>query len=109
MAIMNFITGKERDRKALFRQAKPASRVIMYFFPCINIISILEKDVPVLKSDGKEVYRFQDVLENQGFVVSNESNKRVPKYILEMRKLDGSSPQQLFTSDKEMLFIGWSK
>lgn len=67
------------------------------------------KDEPVLKSDGKEVYRFQDVLENQGFVVSNESNKRTPKYILEMRKPDGSNPRQLFTSDKEMLFIDWSK
>lgn len=67
------------------------------------------KDEPVLKSDGKEVYRFQNVLENQGFVVSNESNKRTPKYILEMRKLDGSNPQNLFTSDKEMLFIDWSK
>ena len=68
-----------------------------------------EKGGPVLISDGKEVYRFQDVLENQGFVVSNESNKRTPKYILEMRKLDASNPQQLFTSDKEMLFIAWSK
>jgi len=67
------------------------------------------KDEAVLKSDGKEVYRFQNVLENQGFVVSNESNKRVPKYILEMRELDGSNLQQLFTSDKEMLFIDWSK
>lgn len=68
-----------------------------------------EKGEPVLVSDGKEVYRFQNVLENHGFVVSNESNKRTPKYILEMRKLDGSNPQQLFTSDKEMLFIDWSK
>ena len=68
-----------------------------------------EKGGPVLISDGKEVYRFQDVLENQGFVVSNESNKRTPNYILEMRKLDGSNPQQLFTSDKEMLFMDWSK
>lgn len=67
------------------------------------------KDEPILKSDGKEVYRFQNVLENQGFVVSNESNKRTPRYILEMRKLDGSNPQNLFTSDKEMLFIDWSK
>lgn len=67
------------------------------------------KDEPVLKSDGKEIYRFQNVLENQGFVVSSESNNRIPKYILEMRKLDGSNPQNLFTSDKEMLFIDWSK
>ena len=67
------------------------------------------KGEPVLISDGKEVYRFQNVLENKGFVVSNESNKRTPKYILEMRKLDGSNPQSLFTSDKEMLFIDWSK
>lgn len=68
-----------------------------------------EKDEPVLKSDGKEVYTLQGVLENHGFVVSNENNKRTPKYILEMRKLDGSNPQSLFTSDKEMLFIDWSK
>jgi hypothetical protein len=67
------------------------------------------KGEPVLISDGKEVYRFQNVLDNQGFVVSNESNKRIPKYILEMRNLDGSNPQSLFTSGKEMLFIGWIK
>lgn len=68
-----------------------------------------EKSDAVLVSDGKEVYRFQNVLENQGFVVSNESNKRTPQYILEIRKLDGSNPRQLFTSNKEMLLIGWSK
>ena len=67
------------------------------------------KDELVLKSDGKEVYRFQNVLENRGFVVSNESNKRTPRYILEMRELDGSSPRELFASDNEMLFIGWSE
>ena len=67
------------------------------------------KDEPVLISDGKEVYRFQNVLDDRGFVVSNESDKRTPKYILEMRNLDGSNPQSLFTSDKQMLFIDWSK
>lgn len=67
------------------------------------------KDESVLISDGKEIYRFQNLLEGKGFVVSNESSKRTPHYILEMRKLDGSNPQTLFTSDKEMLFIGWSR
>lgn len=68
-----------------------------------------QKDEPVLISGGKEIYRFQNILENKGLVVSNESGKRTPKYILEIRDLNGNNPQKLFTSDKEMLFIDWTK
>lgn len=65
------------------------------------------KEEAVLKSTGKEVYRLLGVLNGNGLVVSNESSARTPRYILELRKLDGTGPVVLFSSENEMLFIGW--
>lgn len=65
------------------------------------------KETSVLKSLGKEVYRLQNVLDGKLIIVSNESVPRSPRYILELRDLNGANPTELFRSDKEMWFIGW--
>ena len=62
---------------------------------------------PVLTSDGSEVYRFQGVLENEVLVVSNESNRRSPRYIVEFRDLDGNNPVTFFSGNRKMLWLGW--
>lgn len=67
-----------------------------------------KKEEILVKNTGKEIFKFMGALENQALIVSNESNKRTPNYILESRKLDGSNPLTLVSSNKEILFIGFS-
>jgi hypothetical protein len=67
-----------------------------------------KKEELVLKNTGKEIFKLMGILEGKIMVVSNESAKRTPNYILETRNLDGSNPKSLVTSTKEILFIGFS-
>ncbi len=62
---------------------------------------------PVVVSNGKEVYRLQGVVPGKAMIVSNETNRRSPQYILETRDLKGIHPVTLFSSAKEMLFVGY--
>lgn len=61
----------------------------------------------VVASHEQAVYRFQGLLRGRGIVVSNESARRSPHHILELRRLDGSHPVRLRSSDREMMLVGW--
>jgi hypothetical protein len=61
----------------------------------------------VLASNGKAAYRLQGIVPGKAMIVSNESNRRSPQYILESRDLKGKHPVTLFASEKEMLFLGY--
>ena len=65
------------------------------------------KEVAVIRSSGKEVYRLEGILDNRAIIVSNESVARKPRYILEARDLNGNKLHDFFTSEKEMWFVGW--
>lgn len=67
-----------------------------------------KKEEVLVKNTGKEIFKFMGALENQALIVSNESAKRTPHYILEVRNLDGSNPRILISSNKEILFVGFS-
>jgi hypothetical protein len=65
-----------------------------------------KRERPFLVSDGKWIYRFMGAGKT-AVMVSNESNNRMPGYILEAYSLNGQKIGSLYAGEKEPLFIGW--
>jgi hypothetical protein len=72
-----------------------------------NLIS--KRNEPVLKDVGTEGYRVEGTVAGKALVVSAENVRQSPRYVLQVRRLDGSHPVPLVSSEKGVAFIGWLK
>jgi hypothetical protein len=70
-----------------------------------NIIS--RRNQPVLNDVGKGAYRVEGTVEGKALIVSVENVNKSPRYVLQARRLDGSHPVPLISSEKGVAFIGW--
>lgn len=69
------------------------------------------KNQPVILGDRSTTYSFMSLLPNRALFVVNESIKRSPRFIQEIRDLDGTNPVTLLTGDwhERPVFVGWSR
>ena len=63
----------------------------------------------MLNDVGTGAYRVEGIVEGKALIVSVENVGQSPHYVLQARRLDGSHPVPLVSSEKGVAFIGWLK
>jgi Tol biopolymer transport system component len=63
----------------------------------------------VVEGRANRTYRLKDVIQGKGLLVTSLAPKQTPVYALEFRKLDGTQPKTIYTSDKAISYIGQIK
>jgi hypothetical protein len=85
----------------------------VFFSQQIVIPSIYKYDLDagrkqlVLQGSGDEGLHLKGLLEGSGLIVLDEGRTRSPRYMLEVRQLDGSRPIPLISGEKQPGYYGW--
>lgn len=65
------------------------------------------RNEPVLNDVGKAAYRVEGIVEGKALIVSVENVSQSTHLVLQARRLDGSHPVPLVSSEKGVAWIGW--